>query len=192
MVTSRAMPETPTPAVAQAPAAPPAPEPVRVLMPSAIGQLGVELVGEAVSRIRVSPPAGDRKYFTPLAKLKRSDFLDEVFGRLSEYLAGARRQLDIDYDLGPSGADSFTRRVLKETTKVPYGRTRTYQVIAEAAGRPEAYRQVLAILQENPIPLIVPCHRVITHRSGIGSWIGGTRKKQWLLRLEQQVLASGG
>jgi methylated-DNA-[protein]-cysteine S-methyltransferase len=125
-----------------------------------------------------------------LAKLKRSDFLDEVFGRLSEYLAGARRQLDIEYDFGPSGADSFTRRVLKETTKVPYGRTRTYQVIAEAAGRPEAYRQVLAILQENPIPLIVPCHRVVTHRSGIGSWIGGTRKKQWLLRLEQQAAAT--
>ena len=81
--------------------------------------------------------------------------------------------------------------MLKETTKVPYGRTRTYQVIAEAAGRPEAYRQVLAILQENPIPLIVPCHRVVTHRSGIGSWIGGTRKKQWLLRLEQQAAATG-
>jgi methylated-DNA-[protein]-cysteine S-methyltransferase len=171
-------------------AVPPPPERMRVLMPSALGPLGVELLGVAVSRIVISPAARERKVFIPLAKLKRSDFLDEVFGRLSEYLAGARKQLEIEHDLTSSGLDSFARRVLKETMKVPYGRTKTYQYIAEASGRPEAYRQVLAILQENPIPLLVPCHRIVTNRSGIGSWIGGTRKKRWLLRLEEQAAAT--
>lgn len=173
------------------PLPPKPPEIVRVLMPSAIGPLAVELVGTAVSSIIVAPSPRARKVFIPLAKLKRSDFLDEIFGRLSEYFAGARRELGIEHDLGASGLDGFERLVLEETGKVPYGSTKTYQYIADACGRPEAYRQVLAILQENPIPLLVPCHRIVTHRSGIGSWIGGTRKKQWLLRLEKQVAAAG-
>ena len=193
MLTSGAMPESVLSAEAAAP--PEAGEQsaaiVRVLMPSALGQLGVELVGTAVSRILVAPGAKIRKDFIPLAKLKRSDFLDEVFGRLSEYLTGARRQLDIEPDLAASGLGLFERRVLKETMKVPYGKTRTYQYIAEACGRPEAYRQVLAILQENPVPLLVPCHRIVTNRSGIGSWIGGSRKKQWLLHLEEETAAAG-
>lgn len=176
---------------AMEPSAQPAPEPIRVLMPSVLGQLGIELVGTAVSRVLVAAPAKQRKLFIPLIKMKRSEAADEVFGRLLEYLAGVRRNLDIEVDLGPSGVDPFAQRVLLETMQVPYGQTRTYQFIAEAAGRPEAYRQVLAILQENPIPLVVPCHRIVTHRSGIGSWIGGTRKKQWLLRLEEQTTAGG-
>jgi O-6-methylguanine DNA methyltransferase len=169
---------------APAPAA--AIEPVRVLVPSPLGPLGVEIHGQAISRLLISPPARERKRFTQLAKMKRSEFLDEVCGRLSEYFAGARRNLELEYDLGPSGLDAFARRVLRETTKIPYGKTRTYQVIADAAGRPEAYRQVRSILQANPIPIVVPCHRVVTNKSGIGSFIAGPRKKRWLLRLEEQ------
>jgi methylated-DNA-[protein]-cysteine S-methyltransferase len=174
------------------PAAPAAPavDPLRVLVPSPLGTLGIEFVGQAVSRLRISPAARDKKAYVPFTKIRRSDFLDEALGRLSEYFAGARRGLEIDVDLGPCGADAFARRVLRETTKVPYGRTRSYQAIAEAAGRPEAYRQVLSILLANPIPIVIPCHRVVTHKSGPGSYIGGARKKLWLLRLEEQSAAS--
>ncbi len=175
-------------------AAPPPPPPlVRVLVPSPLGQLGVELAGQAVSRLIFAPPARERRSFIPLGKVKRSQLetLDEIFGRLSEYFAGARRSLEIEADFAPSGVDSFARRVLKETARIPYGRTRTHQFIADSAGRPEAYRQVLSILMANPIPIVVPCHRVIPHRAGIGTYIGGQRRKQWLLRLEEQVAARG-
>jgi methylated-DNA-[protein]-cysteine S-methyltransferase len=161
---------------------------VRVLMPSPIGPLGVELLGTAVTRLLIDPPAPQRDGFTPLHQIDGSDFLDEVFGRLSEYFAGARRRLDLEYDLGPCGVNGFARRVLKEAAKVPYGKTRTYRTIADSSGRPDAYRQVLSILLENPIPIVIPCHRVITNKSGIGSYIGGCERKRWLLDLEQAGL----
>ncbi len=161
-------------------------EPLRVLLPSPIGSLGVELREVAITRIVIEPERPARAAFTPFHKIKGSDFLDELFGRLSEYFAGARRRLEIEIDLGPCGLDGFAKRVLKETAKIPYGKTRTYRNLADAAGRPDSYRQVLSILLENPIPILIPCHRVVTTKSGIGSYIGGGERKRWLLDLEAQ------
>ena len=160
-------------------------DPVRVLMPSPLGPLGVELLGSAVTRLLINPPPPVQASFTPLHQLDGSDFLDEVFGRLSEYFAGARRRLDLEFNLGPCGIDGFARRVLKEAAKIPYGKTRTYRTLADGSGRPDAYRQVLSILLENPIPILIPCHRVITNQSGIGSYIGGCERKRWLIELER-------
>lgn len=168
----------------------PAVEPVRVLVPSRIGALGVEFVHTAVARLVVAPDARARKEFFPLSDYEDSDFLDEVFGRLSEYLAGARRAPDLDYDLGHSGLDGFARRVLRETARTPYARTRTYKEVAEAAGRPEAYRQVMSILEKNPLPLVVPCHRIVPSKQGLGGWVGGAARKRWLLKLERESAAS--
>ncbi len=155
-------------------------------MPSPIGPLGVELQETVVTRLLIEPAKEERARFKPLHKIAGSETLDEIFGRLSEYFAGARRKIEIDFDLAPCGLDSLSRRVLKETCKIPYGRTRTYQEIAEATGRPEAYRQVLSILMENPIPILIPCHRVVTHKGGGGSYIGGADRKKWLLDLESR------
>ena len=168
----------------------PAPvEPVRVLVPSQIGTLGVEFYGLAIGRVVVAPPAATARLYHPLSAFEDSEFLDEVFGRLSEYLSGARRALELDFDLGPSGVDAFSRRVLKEALRTPYGKTRTYKDIADASGRPEAYRQVLSILLDNPIPLIIPCHRIIPTKDGIGGWVGGASRKKWLLRMERETAA---
>ena len=165
---------------------------LRVSIPSPIGSLGIELTGEKLSRIVIVPKGRERQLFKPFAKLKRNertDMLDEVLGRFSEYLAGARGSLETDFDLGPSGVTGFTRRVLKETATIPYGKVRTYQQIASAAGNGGAYRQVLAILLANPLPIVIPCHRVVTVKSGPGSYVAGPKKKLWLLRLEQRGLA---
>ncbi len=161
-------------------------EPLRVLVPSPLGPLGIELTGAAISRLLIDPGREAKAAFTPFHKLRGSDLLDELFGRLSEYFAGARRRLEIEFDLAASGLDGFAKRVLKETAKTPYGKTRTYRSLADAAGRPDSYRQVLSILLENPIPILIPCHRVVTSRSGIGSYIGGGDRKKWLLDLEAQ------
>lgn len=168
----------------------PMPEPLRVLMPSPIGPLGMELQGTIVTRLLIDPGKEDRARFKPLNKIAGSETLDEIFGRLSEYFAGARRKIEIDVDLTASGLDSLSRRVLKETCKIPYGKTRTYQGIAEAAGRPEAYRQVLSILLENPIPILIPCHRVVATKGG-GSYIGGADRKKWLLQMESHSDGDG-
>jgi methylated-DNA-[protein]-cysteine S-methyltransferase len=164
-------------------------EPVRVVVPSPLGSLGVEFVHTAITRILIAPAGRDKRLFFPLSDYEDSEFLDEVFGRLSEYLAGARRSLELEYDLGPSGLDGFARRVLKETSRTPYGRTRTYKEIADTAGRPDAYRQVMAILEKNPLPLIVPCHRILPSKQGLGGYVGGAARKRWLLRLERDSAA---
>jgi methylated-DNA-[protein]-cysteine S-methyltransferase len=160
-------------------------EAVRVLMPSPIGALGVELVGTAVTRLVIEPD-GPQRAFIPLHQIDGSDFLDEVFGRLAEYFAGARRKLDLELDLTPSGVSLFARRVLKETAKIPYGRTRTCREIAEAAGRPGSCPEVVAALRENPMPVVIPCHRVLAEDGGLGEYVGGSRRKRWLLDLESQ------
>lgn len=77
--------------------------------------------------------------------------------------------------------------MLKETARIPFGQTRTYQQIAEAAGSPDAYRVVLSSLLVNPIPIVVPCHRVVTNKSGVGSYIAGPEAKGWLLEMEERA-----
>jgi len=161
---------------------------LRVLFPSPIGEVGLELHGKVATQVVIAPKGKERKRFTPFAELPSSDFLDEIFGHLSEYFAGARPSAELEFDLGPSGVTGFFRRVLKETAKIPYGRTRTYRRIADAAGRPDAYRLVLAALSANPLPILIPCHRVVTNKSGIGSWVGGKEAKRWLLSMEQEGL----
>jgi methylated-DNA-[protein]-cysteine S-methyltransferase len=163
--------------------------PLRVLMPSPIGPLGVELTGTAVSSLRINPGEPERALFTPLHQIDGSDFLDEVFGRLSEYLAGARRKLDLAFDLGPCGLNGQSRRVLREAGKIPYGKTRTYGALAETIGAPDLGR-VLSILLANPIPILIPCHRVIEDRLTIGGYVGGIESKRWLLELEQDSAPS--
>ena len=167
-------------------------EPTRIRIPSPIGILGIELTGQVLTRVVIAPKGRVRNQFRDFADLKRTertDFLDEVLGRFSEYFAGARRGLDLEYDLNATELPSLARRVLRQTAKVPYGRTRTYGHVAEAAGKPEAYRQVLSILLVNPLPIVIPCHRVVTTKSGPGSYIAGEKKKVWLLRMEERTQA---
>ncbi len=188
MIPYGAMPESVVPAPMPGAATSTA-EPQRILFPSPLGGLGVELIDGLITRVLIAPVGKDRNPFTPLAELKRSpatDFLDEVVGRFSEYFAGARRRLDLEYDLRGSELDGFGRRVLKQTAKIPFGRTRTYQEIATAVGRPDGYRQVVSVLLDNPLPVVIPCHRVVPTRAGIGSYVAGEKKKAWLLKLESR------
>ncbi|MCB9377501.1 MAG: methylated-DNA--[protein]-cysteine S-methyltransferase [Holophagales bacterium] len=176
--------------VSAAQEAAPIDEPVRVLVPSQLGNLGVEFRHTAISRIVFAPTGKEKKLFFPLSDYEDSDFLDEVFGRISEFFAGARKLLELEYDLAPSGLDSFARRVLKEVSRTPYGKTRTYKDVAEAAGRPEAYRQVLSIVEKNPLPILIACHRIVPTKSGIGNYVGGVARKRWLLRMERDTIAA--
>ena len=160
-------------------------ETLRVLMPSPIGPLGIELHGAVVTRLWIDPLEPVLSTLVPLRKLDDSEILDEVFGHLSEYFAGARRKLELEYDLGPSGLNGVGRRVLKEVASIPYGKTRSHADLADAAGR-AAGGQILSVLQENPIPILIPCHRVLASPSGLGSYVGGTDRKRWLLDLESQ------
>ncbi len=170
-------------------------EPLRVLIPSALGDLGIEFRERTVTRLTIAPKRGDRARFTPLKeafKQQPGDFLDEALGRFSEFLAGARRRLELDWEFNEEEVDDFGTRVLKEVATIPYGETRTYHKIASGVGEPDAYRLVRSALMANPIPILIPCHRVVPVKSGPGSWIGGTKRKGWLLKLEERTQRGQG
>jgi len=161
--------------------------PVRILMPSPVGPLGVELQRTAVTRLLIDPGEAERCSFIPLHEVDGSELLDEICGRLAEYLAGARRRLDLEFNLAPCGCTAYARRVLKETAKIPYGKTRTCLGLADQTGRPEAHTQVSSILLANPLPIVIACHRVLASDGSLGGYVGGVERKRWLLALESSA-----
>ncbi len=108
--------------------------------------------------------------------------LDAVRRELDEYFAGARRAFDVPLDL--VGVPDFTRRVLEATARIPFGVTSTYRDVAGAAGSPKAYRATGNALGANPVPIVVPCHRVLASGGHLGGYTGGTHRKELLLELE--------
>jgi methylated-DNA-[protein]-cysteine S-methyltransferase len=108
--------------------------------------------------------------------------LDDVRRELDEYFAGKRRGFDVALDLSLVGG--FTRRLLDATAAIPFGSVRTYRDMAEAAGSPRATRAAGNALSANPIPIVVPCHRVLRTGGGLGGYTGGLEKKEALLRID--------
>lgn len=166
----------------------PEPQVVRFTFPVPIGTIALEMIDGKATRMLINPKKREVKGFTPFMELEENEELEELFGHISEYFAGVRRKLNLKWSLEPAGVTGFHRRILKETAKIPYGRTRTYREVATAAGQPDAYRIVLATLIENPLPLVIPCHRVTTNKSGIGSYIAGKKTKRWLIDMEKRAV----
>lgn len=135
---------------------------------------------------------GDDGIGGPLLELARrlSPRILEVPGRLAAverqlgaYFAGERRGFDLPIDWELVGGD-FARRVLQATARIPYGEVRTYTEVAGEAGNPRASRAAGNALGANPVPIVVPCHRVIRSGGGLGGYTGGLDIKRHLLELE--------
>ena len=109
--------------------------------------------------------------------------LDDVRRELDEYFEGDRKSFDLALDWRLSRG--FRAEVLhKLYENVPYGETATYAEMAADAGRPRAYRAAGSAMGSNPIPVVVPCHRVVASGGGLGGYGGGLDMKRFLLRLE--------
>jgi methylated-DNA-[protein]-cysteine S-methyltransferase len=105
---------------------------------------------------------------------------------LDEYFAGRRRAFDLPVDL--RGQAPFAVAVLGELAKVPYGHTRTYGELAERAGSPKAARAVGMVMNRNPVPIVLPCHRIVGSTGSLVGYGGGLERKEQLLRLEGAML----
>jgi methylated-DNA-[protein]-cysteine S-methyltransferase len=112
--------------------------------------------------------------------------LDPVRRELDDYFEGRRRSFDVALDLHRVGA--FTRDVLAQLAQVPYGRTTTYGTLAARSGRPRAARAVGTVMNRNPVPIILPCHRVVGSTGSLVGYGGGLERKEALLRLEGVTL----
>ena len=106
--------------------------------------------------------------------------------QLDEYFAGDRSAFTLDVDL--RGAAPFARQVLDELARVPYGHTTTYGTLAAKVGAPRAARAVGTVMNRNPIPIVLPCHRVVGANGSLTGYAGGLDVKERLLRLEGALL----
>jgi len=114
--------------------------------------------------------------------LRAPERLDEVSRQLDEYFAGRRRAFDVALDFRL--ARGFRRSVLAHLTAIGYGRTENYAQVAAAAGSPKAVRAAGTACATNPLPVVVPCHRVIRSDGSMGRYAGGENAKAALLHLE--------
>lgn len=109
--------------------------------------------------------------------------LDEATTELDEFFAGRRRTFDLALDL-QFARSAFRRAVIEQLPRIAYGSTASYTDVAAAVGKPRAIRAVGSACANNPLPLVVPCHRVVRTDGTIGNYLGGTTAKHYLLDLE--------
>ena len=108
--------------------------------------------------------------------------LEAASGQLDEYFAGRRRRFELPLDLRL--ASGFRRAVLTHLPEIGYGETASYARVAAAAGSPKAVRAVGTACARNPLPVVVPCHRVVRSDGSFGGYLGGPEAKRSLLALE--------
>lgn len=157
---------------------------------SPVGELLVAATDRGLLRISFDPDpesqldalaraAGRRVLRSPRA-------VDPVRRELSEYFEQRRQAFDIAVDL--RGSTAFSAQVLEELARVPYGATATYGELAARVGRPKAARAIGMIMNHNPIPIVLPCHRIVGANGSLVGYGGGLDRKEQLLRLEGALL----
>lgn len=155
--------------------------------PSELVPVGVAATAEGLARLA---PGTEERDFRETLSISRPEgrvvrapgALAAVERAILEYLRGDRRTFDLPLDLSAVG--EFDREVLAVAREIPFGETASYGEVAERIGRPGAARAVGSALGRNPVPLVVPCHRVVRSDGSPGGYTGGLDRKRRLLALE--------
>ena len=146
----------------------------RIVFDTPVGRMALEEEGGALTALYLPnspmPPAGEE---TPLLARGKEELL--------AYLAGEGRTFDLP--LAPKGTP-FQQRVWSALADIPYGRTMTYGELARRVGCPRGSRAVGQANHRNPLPILLPCHRVVGANGTLTGYGGGLELKEWLLRLE--------
>ena len=159
---------------------------------SPLGPLVVAATPKGLVRVSYSEFRGEDEVLEDLARkvsprvLEAPAKLDPVRRELEEYFEGRRQRFETPVDW--SYLAVFTREVLRATAAIDYGEVSTYAGVAEAAGSPRAVRAAGNALGANPMPVVVPCHRVLRTGGMLGGYTGGIERKEFLLRLEGTLL----
>ncbi len=157
---------------------------------SPFGILEIEASDEGISAIRWPSTPDDKQPHPPIttSSLGRpeSPLLETAKTQLDEYFQGALKDFELPLSLTGTPFQQLVWNALKA---IPYGTTASYGAIANAIGRPSAVRAVGRAIGSNPIPLIIPCHRVIGAGGKLTGFSGGLDRKRWLLHREDVALA---
>jgi methylated-DNA-[protein]-cysteine S-methyltransferase len=158
------------------------------LADSPVGTLFVAATGRGLCRISFTPDEAldglAEAFGARILRVPRQ--LDPVRRQLDEYFEHRRTEFDLDTDLSP--LPEFQRGVLTELARVPFGQVTTYGALAGKIGRPRAARAVGGALNRNPVPIVLPCHRVVGASGSLTGYAGGLDRKETLLRLEGALL----
>lgn len=146
---------------------------IQTVFDSPIGPLGIVMDAEAIVRIDFVPDAAIPVSTHPV--------LDAAKEQLMEYFAGSRKTFDLPLN---SGGTAFQKRVWQALTQIPYGETETYGQLAARIDAPKAARAVGQANNRNPIPIVIPCHRVIGANGSLVGYSDGVDIKRRLLELE--------
>ena len=158
-----------------------APGPHEAIVASPVGLLRLVGSDEALQRIDFLGPGGE----APRVRRGLPDAIAATVAQLSAYFDGTLRTFDLP--LAPSGSP-FQRDVWEALRAIPFGETTTYGAIARVIGRPDAVRAVGAANGANPIPIVIPCHRVVGSDGSLTGYGGGLDIKRALLALEGVVV----
>ncbi len=157
---------------------------------SPLGRLTVAATPRGL--LRVAYPSNDPDYVLEELSAKVSprlleapEFIDEARRELEDYFEGRRERFDLPLDW--TLTRGFVRRVLRATSRIEYGQVSTYREVARQAGSERAVRAAGNALGSNPMPVVVPCHRVLRTGGGLGGYTGGIERKNFLLNLEGVV-----
>lgn len=154
---------------------------------SPLGELTVMVTPRGLVRLSY-PGEGTAAQLEEIAErispriLRAPEQTDDVRRQLDGYFAGSRRAFDVPIDWRL--VRGFAADVLRATARIPFGEVSTYRDVAAAAGSPRAYRAAGNALGSNPVPIVVPCHRVLHADGGVGGYTGGLDRKRFLLQLE--------
>ena len=158
-------------------------------VPSPLGELLVARGEQGLVRLAYLEDGDRDTVLTDLAArlspriLEAPARLDEERRQLTDYFERRRRDFDVPVDLALAG--SFAARVLARTAAIPFGHVSTYREVAADIGHARAARAVGNALGSNPIPIVVPCHRVVRSGGGMGGYTGGVHRKERLLEIER-------
>jgi len=156
------------------------------LVATPVGELFVAATERGLCRISYSLEGQDEAVARLFGTRVLRAPLDEVRRELDEYFEGRRRDFDLPIDLRVA---PFHEEVLHELARVPYGRVDTYGALAARVGRPRAARAVGTVMNRNPIPIVLPCHRIVGANGSLTGYGGGLHVKRALLELEGATLA---
>src|SRR3954462_1238688 len=151
------------------------------IVDSPVGELFIAATERGLARISYFPDGMEDVLARTFGTRVLRSPLDDVRRELDEYFAGDRRDFDLPLDLRVA---PFHAAVLAELARVPYGETDTYGSLAAKAGRPRAARAVGTVMNRNPIPIVLPCHRVVGSTGSLVGYAGGLDRKRTLLELE--------
>jgi methylated-DNA-[protein]-cysteine S-methyltransferase len=164
-----------------------------VLPDTPLGTLGLQVTGRGLARVQFvdcpdQPCEEDAQKMAAAQIFAEAPLLLVAMEQLRDYFDGRRKEFDLPIDW--QSIPPFQERVLKLALEIPYGQTRTYGDLAIDLGQPGASRAVGIALGKNPLPIVIPCHRVMGNQGHLRGYSApdGLTKKAWLLKLEGVLL----